>query len=164
MSDEINRPMLHRCTRRILAEVVVTLPILRRPDWPLHEAAAAVGTDVVQHVLHAHCTERTFIGADARLARIRRQCPVAVLTGRPQFQHGGSSNGDLSTREVYESQREATIQACHSASSTVIPSGPVRNTNFLAWKSMTSFRRVTPWLVNRFTSASKSVTAKQIWL
>ena len=55
-------------------------------------------------------------------------------------------------------------QACHSANSTVIPSGPERNTSLRSWKSMTSFRSLTPLLVNRFTSASKSFTAKQMWL
>ena len=68
MLGEINGPVFPGCASWIFANVVVTLPILRRPDWPLHKAAATVGTDVVQYLLNAGCTERTFIGADARLA------------------------------------------------------------------------------------------------
>ena len=46
MSRDIDRPMLDRCARRVLAEKVIALPVLRRPDGSGHEAAAAVGTDV----------------------------------------------------------------------------------------------------------------------
>jgi uncharacterized repeat protein (TIGR01451 family) len=44
----IDGPVLHVRARRILAEVVVALPIRRRPDRPRHEAAAAVRANVVE--------------------------------------------------------------------------------------------------------------------
>src|SRR5262245_10481778 len=52
----------------------------------------------------------------------------------------------------------------HSASSTVMPSGPERKTSFRPWKSMTSFRSRTPATSSFATSVARSSTAKQTWL
>lgn len=67
MGYRINRPISDRGTRRVRAEKVVAFPILRRPDWPRNKAAAAIWTDVIQNAIHTCGTERTLIGADARL-------------------------------------------------------------------------------------------------
>jgi len=67
MGGQINRPMFRSRARRIFAEVVVTFPILRRPERPIHKSPATVGTHVLQDVLHACRTKRTFVGTDARL-------------------------------------------------------------------------------------------------
>lgn len=88
MGSEINGPMFYLGTRRIFAEVVVAVPTLRRSNRPGNEPAAAVGADIMQHVLHTRRTERTLIGADARLKRIRRQRLIAVLASRSEFKHG----------------------------------------------------------------------------
>ena len=53
---------------------------------------------------------------------------------------------------------------CHSASSTVMSSGPRRKTILRLWNCMTSLRSFTPAAVSLATSASRSSTAKQMWL
>ena len=68
MRSKINGPMFHGGACRVLAQVVVTLPILRRSDGSGNETAATVGTDVVQYALHAGRAERAFIGANACVA------------------------------------------------------------------------------------------------
>src|SRR5262245_18312587 len=88
MDGEINGPMLHLSARRILSQIILAVPILRRSNRSGNEAAATIGTDVVQHVFYTSCAERTFIGTDARIAGIRRQCLVAVFASRSKFQHG----------------------------------------------------------------------------
>jgi hypothetical protein len=85
MSRNINRPVSDDCTCRVFAEKIVTLPIRGRSDGARYESATAVGTDIAQHVFDAGGTERTFIGADACLKGVRRECSVAVLTGGPEF-------------------------------------------------------------------------------
>ncbi len=67
MRRGINRPVCDGYASRVLAKKVVAFPVLRRPDGAGHEAAATVGRDIAQHVLNAGGTERTFIGADARV-------------------------------------------------------------------------------------------------
>ena len=67
MFGGINRPVFHRGTRRVLAEVVVPFPIRRRSDRSGHEPTATVRTDIVQHLFNTCCAECAFIGADARL-------------------------------------------------------------------------------------------------
>src|SRR5512135_981447 len=63
----IHRTVLHLRARRVLAEIVVALPVPRRAHRPRHEAAAAVGADVLQHVLHAVAAERALVRADPSL-------------------------------------------------------------------------------------------------
>jgi len=67
MSREIDRPVFCCCARRVLAKKVVAFPVLRGPDGSGHETATTVRVDIAQDRLHAGGTERTFIGADARL-------------------------------------------------------------------------------------------------
>lgn len=67
MSRCINRPVSDFGACRILAKKVVTLPVLRRPDGPGNKATTAIWTDVAQNAVDACGTERTLIGADARL-------------------------------------------------------------------------------------------------
>ncbi len=66
------------------------MPIRRRPDRPWSEPAAAVGTDIAQHLFDARHAERAFIRADPRLKRLRRQRLIAMLTGWSEFKHGPS--------------------------------------------------------------------------
>jgi len=73
---------------RIVAEVVVAFPVLGRPHGSGNEAAAAVGTDIVQDGIHAIGAERAFIAANARVGGFRRQRLVAVLAAWPEFKHG----------------------------------------------------------------------------
>src|SRR5262245_9956913 len=87
MGRQVHRPVLDRPARRVLAEEVVALPVLRRPDRPGGKPSAAVGADVAQQGLGTGGAVRAFVGADPRLRRVGRQGLVAVLTGGPQFQH-----------------------------------------------------------------------------
>src|SRR6185503_15366857 len=88
MLRPIDRTVLDRRARRILAEIVAALPVPLRPHRPRHEAAAAVRAHVPQHVLDAVATERAFVGADPGFRRGGRQRAVAVLAGGPELQHG----------------------------------------------------------------------------
>src|SRR4029077_20229949 len=81
------RTVFHPRRRGILAEMVVTFPVVRRPDRPGREAAAAVGADIAQHILDAGGAEGALVAADARLERGGRQRLVAMLAGRPQLEH-----------------------------------------------------------------------------
>src|SRR5262245_52221990 len=72
---------------RVLAKVVVVLPVARRANRPWREATAAVGTDVVEDLIHARRTEGALIAADPRLQRLRRQGLAAMLAAWPQLQH-----------------------------------------------------------------------------
>ena len=87
MCCRINRPVLDLATCRVLTKVVAAFPVPRRPDWSRNKSAAAVRAHVVQDVVNARGAERTFISADARFKRVRRQSFVAVFTGRAQFEH-----------------------------------------------------------------------------
>src|SRR5262245_46660288 len=73
--------------RRVLAEAVAALPVLRRPDRPRGKPAAAVRANVPEDALDARRAERAFVGADPRLERVGRQRLVAVFAGRPQLEH-----------------------------------------------------------------------------
>jgi hypothetical protein len=87
MRLEVNRSMLYSGARRVFAEKVVAFPISRRPDRPRNKSASTIGTDIVQNVIDARRTERTFIGANARIERIGRQCFIAVFARGSKFQH-----------------------------------------------------------------------------
>ena len=87
MLPGIDRPVPDTRARGVLAQVVVALPVLRRPDGPLREAAAAVRADVAQDSIHTGGAERAFVAADACVCRIGRQCLVAVLAGRSKLEH-----------------------------------------------------------------------------
>src|SRR5262249_14706506 len=84
MGRRVHRPVLDLRARRILAEGVVVLPVLRRPDWSGGKPNAAVGTNVTQHVLDARSTEGALVGADPRLQGVGRERLVAMLAGGPQ--------------------------------------------------------------------------------
>ena len=85
----INRPMLDLVTRGILAKVIVTFPVLRRPNRSGYESAAAVRADVLKDVINARSAERALIGANPCFKRIGRQRLVAVLTRWSEFKHAG---------------------------------------------------------------------------
>ena len=87
MRRRIHRMVLHLDARRICPEEVVIVPIRRRSDRSRDEPAAAIGTDIFQNVLDAGGAEGALIRADARLKRIRRQRPVAMLARRSKFKH-----------------------------------------------------------------------------
>lgn len=84
----IDRPMLHLCTSRILAEEIIAIPIRRRSDRPRNKSAAAIRTDISQDLFDTGRTERALIRADPRLKRLRRQRPVAMFACRSEFKHG----------------------------------------------------------------------------
>ena len=85
MYSGIHRPVFHIRARRVLAQIVVTLPVLRWPNRPRHKTTAAVRTDISQNTIHARGAERTFIGADARLQRVGWQRLVAVFAAWSEF-------------------------------------------------------------------------------
>jgi hypothetical protein len=87
MGNGINRSVLYRRARRVFAEKVVAFPISRWPDRPRNKSASTIGTDIVQNVIDARRTERAFVGANARIERIGRQCFIAVFARRSEFQH-----------------------------------------------------------------------------
>src|SRR5215510_10909252 len=90
MGCRINGPMLDLAAGGILPEAVVAFPVLRRPDWSGNEATPAVRAHVLQDRIDTGGAKGAFIGTDACFERVRRQRPVAVLTGRPEFKHTGS--------------------------------------------------------------------------
>lgn len=63
------------------------MPIRRRPDRPWSEPAAAIGTDIFQHLFDARYAKRAFIRTDPRLERIRRQRLVAMFACGSEFEH-----------------------------------------------------------------------------
>ena len=90
MNRWINRPVSDLGTRGVLAEEVVAVPVLRRPDWPGNKAAAAVRTDIAKDAVNTGCAECALVGANARFQRVGRKRLVAVLACRPEFKHGAS--------------------------------------------------------------------------
>ena len=67
MSGCINGPVFDFCAGRVVAQKVIAFPVLGWADGPGNKAATAIWTDVVQHMVNAGSTERTFIRADACL-------------------------------------------------------------------------------------------------
>ena len=87
MNFRINEPVLDLGTRRVLAKIVVAFPVLRRSDRPRDKSTAAVRADILQDIIDTGRAKCAFIGTYARFNRNRRQSLIAVLAGRPQFQH-----------------------------------------------------------------------------
>ena len=79
MHIRINGSIFDFGAGRILAKVVVAVPILGWPDRSRHETTAAIWTNVIQDGVDTRTAERTFVTAYARLQRIGRQGLVAVL-------------------------------------------------------------------------------------
>jgi hypothetical protein len=90
MGAYIHRPVSDPGARRVLAEIIVALPVLRRPDRSGNKTTAAIGADVTQNVVDARGAKGAFIGTDARLKRVGRQGLIAVFTGGSKFKHGES--------------------------------------------------------------------------
>ena len=88
MRHRINRPVFHLRARRIFPQEVVTLPIRRRPNRSRNKSAAAIWADTSQNLFDTGRAEGALIRADARLKRLRRQRPVAMLARRSEFKHG----------------------------------------------------------------------------
>jgi len=106
VSGNIYRPVFDFCARRILAKKIVILPILRRSNRSENKAAATIWTNVPQDILNAIGAKRTFIGADACLKGVGWQSPVAVLAGRPEFQHSVSLHSwTVASARVSEGRR-----------------------------------------------------------
>src|SRR5258708_35555364 len=61
-------------------------PLLRGPDRPRHETAAAVRADVMKLVLDAIRAERALVGTDPRLRGVRRHILGAIFAVRSQLQ------------------------------------------------------------------------------
>ncbi len=64
----VNRPVFDLGARRVLAKKVVTLPVLRWPDWPGNKTPAAVWTDIAQNLIDTRRAERTLISTDTCLS------------------------------------------------------------------------------------------------
>ena len=90
MLRRIDGPMPDPSARRILAEEVVALQVLRGPYRPRDESPTAVRADVLQHVIDAGRTECALVAADARFGRVGRQGLVAVLAGGSKLEHSVS--------------------------------------------------------------------------
>src|ERR1044072_1266279 len=83
-----------RGARRLFAQIIVPLPIFRRSNRSRHEAAAAVGADVIEDRIDGGSAKRALVGADARLERIGRQRLVAMFAGRSELEHRSTSESD----------------------------------------------------------------------
>jgi hypothetical protein len=66
MNCRIDGPVFDLCACRVFAEEVVAFPVLRWPDRPWYEPAAAVWADITQGTLDASCAKGAFITANAR--------------------------------------------------------------------------------------------------
>jgi len=66
----IDGPVPDSCTRRILAEIIVALPVVRRSNRPRNECAAAIRAHVPENRIDACGAERALIAANARIRRI----------------------------------------------------------------------------------------------
>jgi hypothetical protein len=87
MYNRIHRPVLNLGSRGIISEKIVGFPVSRWSNRSLGKTATAVWANIPQNVFDTFRTERTFVGADASVQSMRRQWPVAVLTGRSQLEH-----------------------------------------------------------------------------
>src|SRR4029079_2222399 len=72
---------------RISAQMIVSLPILRRPHRAGHKSAAAVGADVFQKLFHAILAEGALEGANHGFAGSRRQRLAAVFATWSELEH-----------------------------------------------------------------------------
>ena len=79
MLSPVDRAMPDYRAGRIVTEKVVIPPVLRGPDGPGHESAAAIGADISKNGIDAGGAERAFVRADARLQRVWWKRLVAVL-------------------------------------------------------------------------------------
>ena len=115
MGHRINRPVLDLGARRVLAEVVVTLPVPGRSDWSGNKATAAIWTDVVQNAIDTRGAEGTFVGADACFKGVGWQRFVAVLAAWPEFEHSVSLSMVTDVRGTYILKAsEAPLETVHS--------------------------------------------------
>lgn len=87
VNRRIDRPVLDLGATRVLSEKIVAFPVFRRPDWSGYKSTTTIGADVLQDVIDTSGAERAFVGADARLKRVWRQCLVAVFAGWSEFEH-----------------------------------------------------------------------------
>ena len=87
MRSKIKVAMLDSGRCRVFAEIVIALPVSNGPDRTRDKPTAAIWTDVAQKTVDAIGTESTFIAADARLQRIRRQCFVAMFASWTKLEH-----------------------------------------------------------------------------
>ena len=62
-------------------------PLFLWPNRSWREATAAIGADIVKHVLDAVGAERALISANPCVRRVRRQVLVAALAVWPQLEH-----------------------------------------------------------------------------
>ena len=85
MRHGIDWAMLDRGARRIGAQKIIAFPIRRGPNWARHKTTATVRADVAEYLIRAGRAERTFVRANARLARGGRQRTLAMFAGRPEF-------------------------------------------------------------------------------
>src|SRR4030095_2231769 len=93
MLRRINRSVPDSRARRILAKMVVILPVRRWPDRPRGESSAAIRADIVQDAFNAAHAESTFIGTNSRFERIPWQFLVSVFAGRTQLEHRSPPQG-----------------------------------------------------------------------
>jgi len=94
MGFRIDGAEFDRGAGRVMAQIVIALPVACRSDWARDKPAAAVGADVVQYGFDTLCAKGALITAYARIRRVRGQGCVAVFTGGPEFQHKSFSLED----------------------------------------------------------------------
>jgi hypothetical protein len=85
--DRVDGPVPDDGTRRILAEEVVTPPVLCGADGSRRKSTGAIGADIVEDRGDARRAECALVGAYTRLDRIWWQRLVAVLASRSQLKH-----------------------------------------------------------------------------
>src|SRR5699024_5831766 len=73
MPLEINRLMNRHLTRRMIPEVITTATIFSRPYWSSYKSATAIRAHILEDLLDARYTERTFVSANTSFLRIRRE-------------------------------------------------------------------------------------------
>src|SRR5579864_9450362 len=95
---------MHPLVRRyVLCDAHAGPPFPRGPDRPRCKAAAAVRADVEQFRVDAVRAEGAFVGADARVGRIRRQVLVAIFAIGTELQ----GHADLLRAEASADDRKA---------------------------------------------------------
>src|SRR3954463_11977862 len=127
---EVDRPVLARLARRIVAEVIAALPVARRTDRPWREAAAAVRADIGEQLDAAHAVG-ALEAADARIERLRRQHLVAVLAIRSHFQHRSTFRFACPPRSARRA-RSRGILRCRRRALPAAPAGLRRDIDGIA--------------------------------
>ena len=80
-------PVLDSSTGRIPAKIVLTLPVLGRPNRPRDEATTAVWADIAKNLCDTSGAERALESTDSCFERAWQESLVAVFAGWAKFHH-----------------------------------------------------------------------------